>query len=148
MPVYPPTRGHFPQYTGPVSSMGSALTRPSSAAFSFGASDRHSAMRNGTLSKCQKQFPSQSNLRPQSSSGGTHPDQVQSYGRGSCTNTQPCRKDNTNGYRHPLSNDPRQRQAPISHLSTLGFVGLRFPAPEARALPELISSRQEQCLIK
>mmetsp|Transcript_31170 Transcript_31170/g.105719 ORF Transcript_31170/g.105719 Transcript_31170/m.105719 type:complete len:462 (-) Transcript_31170:146-1531(-) len=45
MPIYPPADGHFPQYTSPVSSLGNAATRPSSAAFSFGAGDRGSSAR-------------------------------------------------------------------------------------------------------
>lgn len=68
MPVYPPADGHFPKYTGPVSSMGNAVTRPSSAAFSFGASDRDSSSRKGFPPfKQQKQNSSHSALRPQTS---------------------------------------------------------------------------------
>ena len=56
------------KYTGPVSSMGNAVTRPSSAAFSFGASDRDSSSRKGfPPSKQQKQNSSHSALRPQTS---------------------------------------------------------------------------------
>lgn len=66
MPIYPPTDGNFPQYTGPVSSLGNAATRPSSAAFSFGASDRGSSSRNlGGSSRSSQQVTIGS--RPQTS---------------------------------------------------------------------------------
>ena len=67
MPVYPPADGHFPQYAGPVSSMGNATTRPSSAAFSFGASDRApSSKRTYTKSK-QLKHSSNCGVRPRTS---------------------------------------------------------------------------------
>ena len=68
MPVYPPADGHFPQYTGPVSSMGNAATRPSSAAFSFGASDRTPPSQKAHMRDKKLKQGQNHNERPRTSS--------------------------------------------------------------------------------